>query len=193
MLRKSLAVLTVAVVVAALGGCSRDVPPEGQPTTTQTGPATPATEFAATLQKQVTADAMMAHLTSCRRSPTPTKATAPSARRYDASVDYVANTLRDKGFDVQTPEFDVHLPYADEPSLTVNGDKVTAKPLEFTKGTPSEGVSGPLVPARVEDTPGCTASDYDGLPVAGAVVLWTGASARSAPSRPLPPTAARSR
>jgi Zn-dependent M28 family amino/carboxypeptidase len=27
------------------------------------------------------------------------------------------------------------------------------------------------VPARVEDTPGCTASDYDGLPVAGAVVL----------------------
>jgi Zn-dependent M28 family amino/carboxypeptidase len=32
-------------------------------------------------------------------------------------------------------------------------------------------VSGPLVPARVEDTPGCTATDYDGLPVAGAVVL----------------------
>ena len=90
---------------------------------------------------------------------------------YDASVDYVANTLRDKGFDVQTPEFEVHLPFADEPTLTVGGDKVEAKPLEFTKGTPPEGVSGPLVIARVEDTPGCTASDYDGLPVAGAVVL----------------------
>jgi Zn-dependent M28 family amino/carboxypeptidase len=90
---------------------------------------------------------------------------------YDASVDYVANTLRDKGFDVQTPEFEVHLPFADEPTLTVGGDKVAAKPLEFTKGTPPEGVSGPLVAARVEDTPGCTASDYDGLAVAGAVVL----------------------
>jgi Zn-dependent M28 family amino/carboxypeptidase len=79
--------------------------------------------------------------------------------------------LRDKGFDVQTPDFEVRLPFADDPSLTVAGDNVAAKPLEYTKGTPPEGVSGPLVPARVEDTPGCTASDYDGLPVAGAVVL----------------------
>ena len=35
---------------------------------------------------------------------------------YDASVDYVANALRDKGFDVQTPEFEVRMPYADEPA-----------------------------------------------------------------------------
>jgi Zn-dependent M28 family amino/carboxypeptidase len=173
MLRKFLAVMTVVVAVAALGGCSREMRrPQGQPTTTQTGPATPATEFAATLQKQVTADAMMAHLTKLQEIADANKGNrALGTPGYDASVDYVANTLRDNGFDVQTPEFEVHLPYADEPSLTVNGDKVTAKPLEFTTGTPSEGVSGPLVPARVEDTPGCTASDYDGLPVAGAVVL----------------------
>jgi Zn-dependent M28 family amino/carboxypeptidase len=174
MVRKSLAVLTVALAVAALGGCARDWrPQQAQPsTTTQTAPATPATDFAATLQKRVTADAMMAHLKKLQEI-----ANAHDGNRalgtpgYDASVDYVANTLRDKGFDVQTPEFEVRLPYADEPSLTVSGDKVAARPLEFTKGTPPEGVSGPLVPARVEDTPGCTASDYDGLPVAGAVVL----------------------
>jgi Zn-dependent M28 family amino/carboxypeptidase len=173
MLRKSLAVLTVFLAVAALGGCSRDLRrQEAQPTTTQSTPATPATDFAATLQKRVTADAMMTHLKKLQEI-----ADANDGNRalgtpgYDASVDYVANTLRDKGFDVQTPEFEVHLPYADEPSLTVNGDKFAAKPLEFTTGTPPDGVSGPLVPARVEDTPGCTASDYDGLPVAGAVVL----------------------
>ena len=174
MVRKSLAVLTVAVAVAALGGCSRELRPrEAQPaTTTQTTPATPAAEFAATLQKRVTADAMMTLLKKLQEI-----ADAHDGNRalgspgYDASVDYVANTLRDKGFDVQTPEFEVHLPFADEPSLTVSGNKVAAKPLEFTKGTPLEGVSGPLVPARVEDTPGCTPSDYDGLPVAGAVVL----------------------
>ncbi len=169
MLRKSLAVLTAIVVVAALGGCGRELrTQQGQPTTA----ATPATDFAATLQKRVTGDAMMVHLKKLQEI-----ADAHGGNRalgtsgYDASVDYVANTLRDKGFDVQTPEFEVHLPFADEPSLTVGGNKIAAKPLEFTKGTPPEGVSGPLVPARVEDTPGCTASDYDGLPVAGAVVL----------------------
>jgi Zn-dependent M28 family amino/carboxypeptidase len=173
MVRKTLAVLTVAVAVAALGGCGRELRPQpAQPSTTQTTAATPATDFAATLQKRMTADAMMAHLKKLQEI-----ANAHDGNRalgtsgYDASVDYVAKTLRDKGFDVQTPEFEVHLPYADEPSLTVNGDKVAAKPLEFTKGTPPDGVTGPLVPARVEDTPGCTASDYDGLPVAGAVVL----------------------
>ena len=173
MLRKSLAVLTVAVTVAALAGCGRDLrPQQGQSATTSTAPATAATDFASTLQKRVTADGMMAHLKKLQEI-----ADAHNGNRalgspgFDASVDYVANTLRDKGFDVQTPEFEVHLPFADEPSLTVGGDKVAAKPLQFTKGTPPEGVSGPLVPARVEDTPGCTASDYDGLPVAGAVVL----------------------
>lgn len=90
---------------------------------------------------------------------------------YDASVDYVANTLRDKGFDVQTPEFEVRLPFADEPALTVGGEKIAARPLNFTIGTPPDGVSGPLVAARVEDSPGCTPADYDGLTVRGSVVL----------------------
>ena len=38
-------------------------------------------------------------------------------------------------------------------------------------GTPPEGVYRAAGNRPVEDTPGCTASDYDGLPVAGAVVL----------------------
>src|SRR5690606_21543114 len=75
------------------------------------------------------------------------------------------------GFEVETPEFEVRIPFAEEPSLTVGGANIAAKPLNFTIGTPPEGVSGPLVPARVEDSPGCTPSDYDGLGVAGAVVL----------------------
>jgi Zn-dependent M28 family amino/carboxypeptidase len=173
MVRKSLAVLTVALAVITLGGCSRELrTQDAQPTTSQTAPATPAAEFAASLQKRVTADGMMTHLKKLQEI-----ADANGGNRalgtsgYDASVDYVVKTLRDKGFDVQTPEFEVHLPFADDPMLTVRGDKVAAKPLQFTKGTPPEGVSGPLVPARVEDTPGCTAPDYDGLPVAGAVVL----------------------
>ncbi|HYZ67737.1 MAG TPA: M28 family metallopeptidase [Mycobacterium sp.] len=173
MLRRCLVVLTVAVAVAALAGCGREQAQQAQPTTaTQSTPSTAATDFAAALQKRVTTDAMMAHLKRLQEiADDHDDNRALGTPGYDASVDYVANTLRDKGFDVKTPEFEVHLPYADEPVLTVNAEKFAAKPLEFTKGTPPEGVSGPLVPARVEDTPGCTASDYDGLPVAGAVVL----------------------
>jgi Zn-dependent M28 family amino/carboxypeptidase len=173
MVYKSLAVLTVAVAVAALGGCDRELRPQaGGPATTSATASTPVTDFGAMLRKRVTADAMMTHLTKLQEIADANDGNrALGSPGYAASVDYVANTLRDKGFDVQTPEFEVHLPFADEPSLTVGGNKVAAKPLQFTKGTPPEGVTGPMVPARVEDTPGCTASDYDGLPVAGAVVL----------------------
>ena len=43
--------------------------------------------------------------------------------------------------------------------------------LQNTIGTPAEGLTAPLVPARGDDTPGCTAEDYDGMDVTGAIVL----------------------
>jgi Zn-dependent M28 family amino/carboxypeptidase len=147
-------------------------PQPSQPPTASGAVSTQATDFASKLQKQMTADAMMAHLTTLQDIADDNDGNrALGTKGYDASVDYVANMLRDKGFDVQTPGFEVRIPYADEPVLTVGGANIAAKPLSFTIGTPPEGVTGPLVPARVEDSPGCTASDYDGLPVAGAVVL----------------------
>jgi Zn-dependent M28 family amino/carboxypeptidase len=153
------AVFSAVVILLALGGCGNTAAQE-------------ATAYPATVRDRVKADAMMAHLTKLQEI-----ADAHDGNRalgtagYDASVDYVAKALRDKGFDVQTPQFEVRLPFADDPQLTVGGAPVEAKPLEYTIGTPGQGVSGPLVAARVEDSPGCTASDYDGLPVQGAVVL----------------------
>jgi Zn-dependent M28 family amino/carboxypeptidase len=172
MVRKSLA--TLAVVVAAftavtLAGCGREMrPPPSQPHTTPGAAA----EFASKLQKQMSADAMMAHMAKLQEIADANGGNrALGSKGYDASVDYVVNALRDKGFDVQTPEFEVRIPWADEPVLTVGGANIAAKPLSFTIGTAPDGVSAPLVPARVEDSPGCTADDYDGLPVAGAIVL----------------------
>ena len=81
-----------------------------------------ATEFADELRQKVTPTRMMAHLGKLQEI-----ADANDGNRalgtpgYDASVDYVANALRDKGFDVQTPEFEVRIPWADAPSLTVGG------------------------------------------------------------------------
>jgi Zn-dependent M28 family amino/carboxypeptidase len=172
MVREVLAVLSIAAVTAGLTGCGGDkeATPVPAPSTQETSPA--AQEFGAALQDKVTVDAMMGHLDELQKI-----ADAHGGNRalgtpgYDASVDYVANTLRDKGFDVQTPDFEVRLPFAEEPQLTVGGRTVEAKPLEYTIGTAPQGVAGPLVAARVDDSPGCTASDYDGLPVQGAVVL----------------------
>ena len=67
---------------------------------------------------------------------------------YDASVDYVVQTLRDKGFDVTTDDFEVRIPFADEPVVTVGGQRIKAAPLMYTAGTPKGGVTGRLVPAR---------------------------------------------
>jgi Zn-dependent M28 family amino/carboxypeptidase len=160
------------VVTAAIGGCGDTAAKQASPPASPQAASGAAAEFAATLRKQVTADAMMGHLTKLQAI-----ADAHDGNRsmgtagYDASVDYVAKALRDKGFDVQIPDFEVRLPFADDPALTVGGATIEAKPLKFTIGTPPDGVSGPLVAAPADDSPGCTASDYDGLPVKGAVVL----------------------
>jgi Zn-dependent M28 family amino/carboxypeptidase len=158
--------------VLVLGGCGREMRPQSSAEPTGPGPSAAATDFAKTLTQRVTTDAMMGHLSKLQQIADEHGGNrALGSPGYDASVDYVANTLRDKGFDVQTPEFEIRLPFADDPTLNVGGATIAAKPLQFTIGTPPDGVSGPLVAARVEDSPGCTASDYDGLPVSGAVVL----------------------
>ena len=162
------AVALIIALVAVISGCGREVEPVPLPAP---DPAE-ATRFAEELRRSVTVDATMGHLRALQDI-----ADAHDGNRalgtpgFDASVDYVAEALRDKGFDVQTPEFEVRLPWADEPALTVAGAAMEARPLEYTIGTPPDGASGPLVAAPVDDTPGCTADDYDGLPVQGAVVL----------------------
>jgi Zn-dependent M28 family amino/carboxypeptidase len=158
-------------MTAALGGCGDKSAKGANPPSTPVASGA-ATEFATNLSKQVTTDAMMGHLAKLQQI-----ADANNGNRalgtpgFDASVDYVAKALRDKGFDVQTPEFEVRMPFADDPALTVGGAAVESKALQYTIGTPPDGLSGPLVAAPADDSPGCTASDYDGLPVQGAIVL----------------------
>jgi Zn-dependent M28 family amino/carboxypeptidase len=162
--------LATLVILTGCGHEMRPHPPAPIPTPSGVAPA--AADFAEGLRQKITADALVAHMTKLQQIADEHDGNrALGTAGYDASVDFVATTLRDRGFDVQTPEFKVRLPFADEPVLTVGGTKIAAKALDFTIGTPPEGVSGPLVVARAEDTPGCEAADYDGLPVKGAIVL----------------------
>lgn len=130
-----------------------------------------AAEFASALRGKVTTDAMMAHLSKLQDIANANNGTrAVGTPGYEASVDYVVNTLRDSGFDVQTPEFSARVFHAEKPELTVGGRPVEARALDFSLGTPPGGVSGPLVPAPANSL-GCAASDYGDLPVRGAVLL----------------------
>ena len=161
----AVALLAALAVVAALVGCSRE-----QPEQRRTAPA--AADYARSMREKVTADTMFAHLQRLQQIADANGGNrAVATPGYDASVEYIVKTLGDKGFDVQTPGFEFRQFESGEVSLTVTGETVPTYVLQYSAGTGPDGVSGPLVAAPAEDTPGCSASDYDGLPVSGAVVL----------------------
>lgn len=165
--RTILALLAVVALIALLTGCSHRCP-DPEPATGN--PA--AAEFATVLRNKVTADAMFAHLSRLQDIANANNGTrAVGTAGYQDSVDYVVNTLRNSGFDVQTPEFSARVFHGDEPAVTVGGTTVEARALEFSLGTTPDGVSGPLVAAPQGDSPGCKPSDLDGLRVQGAVLL----------------------
>ncbi|WP_137144217.1 M28 family peptidase [Mycolicibacterium sp. CR10] len=157
------AIVVCAVVALVTAGCTRDQ---------EATPANKAADYAEELQSKVTVDATMAHLQKLQEIADTNGGTrVAGSPGYDASVDYVAETLRDKGFDVETPEFTMGLFNVGNESLSVNGKPVEAHVIDFSGASPAQGATGRFVAAPADDDPGCTASDYDGLDVAGAVVL----------------------
>lgn len=162
---RSLVAMSAVTVLAV--GCGGQTVTDGSPE-----PAVAAAQYAADISEGIQTDAMMAHLTRLQEIADQHGGNrALGTPGYQASVDYVVNMLRDKGFEVQTPEFEVRIPFAEEPSVDVAGTPVAALPMSYTVGTGPDGVSGPLVAAPVDETPGCADADYAGLPVQGAVVL----------------------
>src|SRR5271154_234827 len=104
MVSKSTPILVaVAALTLAVGGCA---------SSDSVKPLNPisAPDFAASLRGRVTVDAMMAHLTKLSdiaKANNNTRAVGTSG--YDASVEYVVGKLRDKGFEVQTEQFDARV------------------------------------------------------------------------------------
>jgi Zn-dependent M28 family amino/carboxypeptidase len=165
--RRGAALLAAITLVAGSAGCSREQPEQNRGTT----PA--ATDYASSLRQKVTADAMFAHLEDLQHIADDNGGNrAVGTRGFDDSVDYMVKALRDKGFDVQTPEFEFRHFEPGPLTLTVKGAPVEAKAMEYSIGTGPAGVSGPLVAAPAQDdSPGCSASDFDGLQMTGAIAL----------------------
>jgi Zn-dependent M28 family amino/carboxypeptidase len=167
-----LRVLAAAVVAGAAVACSSPAPPAAPaaPAAPSSAPA-PDAGLPGRLVGEVSGDGAFARLEELQRI-----ADANGGNRalgtpgYDASVEYVAGTLRDAGFTVETPEFTARSFSVQEVRLTVDGAPVGVTALGLSPATPAGGLTAPLAVVAQDETSGCEAADYAGV-AAGSVVL----------------------
>lgn len=134
-------------------------------------PSAPPPLSAHDLAAKVTVDGMYVHLQKLADIATANgDSRADGTPGFDASVDYVAGVLRDKGFDVSMPEFDrLTTTSPGKPTLTAAGRSfpvVQASPLVTTAPGGLTAVTlRPSIPA------GCAAGDYGSVDVRGAIAV----------------------
>ncbi len=151
-------VIGVIGVTAALAGCSAAESP-------------PPADFARDLAGKVNADGMQAQLRKLSEIADANGGTrAKGTPGYDASVDYVAQFLRDKGFDVQTPEFEIlGKSEGGNPKLTIAGRAYEVDQASLLITTPPRGLSA--ITLRPRNAAGCRAADYGDVSVRGAIAV----------------------
>lgn len=149
------------IVIGLVAGCSspRPAPPASAP------------DLARGLAQQVTADRLVTHLRTLQNVANANRGNrADGTPGYDASVDYVAKTLRDRGFNVSTPQFDrLYNISPGKPALTVAGRTYQVDQASLLVRTPPGGLTGPPVhPARPS---GCAVGDYPAAVPKGAIAV----------------------
>ncbi|MEO3758775.1 M28 family peptidase [Mycobacterium sp. B14F4] len=151
--------VAVIGVVAVLTACS-------------SGDSDPAADaLARELAAAVTADGMYTHLRKLQEIADADNGTrAEGTPGYDSSIDYVAQFLRDKGFDVFTPEFEVlDRTEGGSPSLRVSGRTFRADQASLLITTPPGGLNAQAL--RPQKAAGCRTADYGGRSVKGAIAV----------------------
>lgn len=150
-------VAAAAVTAVLIGGCSSR--PE------------PAADLARDLADKVGVDGMFGHLRKLAEIAAANKGSrAEGTSGYDASVDYVAQTLRDNGFDVATPEFErVGVASPGRPRLTTSGRDYPVDQASLLTSTPKGGLRA--VTLRPKKAAGCAAADYGTAKMAGAIAV----------------------
>ncbi|WP_241260619.1 M28 family metallopeptidase [Rhodococcus sp. KRD197] len=124
------------------------------------------------LADAITEDAMVAHLEELEEIASANDGNrAAGTSGYDASVDYLRGKLEAAGFEVQTPEFEFDQFSVETESLSVGEQDVPVAALTYSPSTPDGGLTARVLAAPTDDSPGCEATDYDGLDVSGAIVV----------------------
>src|SRR4029077_11941244 len=149
----------MAIAVAALASCS------------STEPAPPPPDLPRDVAAKVTADGMYTHLRKLQEIADANRGSrAEGTPGYEASADYVVGVLKDKGFDVQTPEFDrLDRTEGGNPTLTLSGRGYHVDQASLLITTPPGGLNA--ITLRPQKAPGCTAADYGSVSVKGAIAV----------------------
>lgn len=152
---------TLVLITGLLVGCSSPRP----------GPPATAPDLGHSLAKKVTVDAMFTHLRALQNiANTNGGNRADGTTGYNASVEYVAKTLRDRGFEVSMPQFDRVYPVSPgKPALTVAGRSYPVDQASLLVQTPPGGLTGQ--PVRPTQPSGCTANDYPAVLPRGAIAV----------------------
>lgn len=149
--------LAAVLLAVALAGCSAQSSPK----------AFEPQELAG----KITVDAMFAHLRKLQEiADSHGGNRAVGSPGYDASVDYVAQLLRDNGFDVQTPEFErMGTMRGGNPALVVSGTEYQVDQASMLVTTAPGGLNAPTL--RPGKPSGCAATDYGSVNVSGAIAV----------------------
>jgi len=152
------AAAVLAIAVTALASCS------------STEPA-PSADLGRDIAGKVTADGMTTHLRKMQEIADANKGSrAEGTPGFDATVDYVVKVLKDKGFDVQTPEFDrLDRTEGGNPTLTVAGRGYHVDQASLLVGTAPGGLSA--ITLRPQKAAGCSAADYGTVAMKGAIAV----------------------
>lgn len=159
--------LAAVLGIAVLSACSSPQPP--QPSTA--APLPTSSEMARELAASISADALVGHLRKLAEIAAANNGTrAENTKGFDGSVDYVVNALREKGFDVTTPEFTrVAVQRNGTQTLTIANRPFPLEQASVLRQTPPGGLSAPQV--RPTKAAGCAPGDYAGLPARGAIAV----------------------
>lgn len=149
----------VAVVSALVVACTSEPVP---PRSVDLGPE---------LAGKVTIDGVYRHLVKLQEIADANDGNrADGSPGYQGSVDYVAQMLRDKGFDVQVPEFQrLSGSRGGKPVLTVAGRNFHVEQASLLLTTPRGGLKA--LSLRPPTPAGCTVADYGSVSVAKAIAV----------------------
>ncbi|WP_424213752.1 M28 family metallopeptidase [Streptomyces sp. BI20] len=95
-----------------------------------------------------------------------------------ATTTYVHDLLKKAGYQVSYQDFDIWEAVTETERTTVlpgadgtGSRELATAAFTLTPSTPAGGLTAPLVPIRVDETPGCGADDYAGVDVKGRIAL----------------------
>lgn len=124
------------------------------------------------LVNAVSADKVNKHLIAFQRyADQHGRSRAASTEGHRKSAEYIATKLEAAGFAVTRQEFPFVYDETAAESLSSGGTEYDIFRMSYSASGPEEGVTAPTFALPVDETPGCEATDYDGLDVAGKIVL----------------------